>query len=98
MANPGELDASFAGDGKEAIDFGGTDGARVVQVQPNGRIVVAGGGAAAVSFCVAGLRTNGATGRHAQVQPAGNRRAVAGLRQLRDGLFDAREDVRRPSR
>jgi hypothetical protein len=54
MANPGELDASFAGDGKKAIDFGGTDAARVVQVQPNGRIVVAGGGAAAVSFCVAG--------------------------------------------
>ena len=45
MANPGELDASFAGDGKKAIDFGGTDAARVVQVQPNGRIVVAGGGA-----------------------------------------------------
>lgn len=60
MANPGELDASFAGDGKKAIDFGGTDAARVVQVQPNGRIIVAGGGAAAVSFCVAGLRTNGA--------------------------------------
>ena len=60
MANPGELYASFAGDGKKTIDFGGTDAARVVQVQPNGRIVVAGGGAAAVSFCVAGLRTNGA--------------------------------------
>lgn len=29
-------------------------------VQPNGRIVVAGGGAAAGSFCVARLRTNGA--------------------------------------
>ena len=60
MANPGELDASFAGDGKKAINFGGTDAARVVLVQPNGRIVVAGGGAAAVSFCVARLRTNGA--------------------------------------
>ena len=45
---------------RKAIDFGGTDAARVVLVQPNGRIVVAGGGAAAVSFCVAGLRTNGA--------------------------------------
>jgi uncharacterized delta-60 repeat protein len=34
--------------------------ARVVLVQPNGRIVVAGGGAAASSFCVARLRINGA--------------------------------------
>jgi uncharacterized delta-60 repeat protein len=60
MANPGDLDASFAGDGKKTINFGGTDAARVVLVQPNGKIVVAGGGAAANSFCVARLRTNGA--------------------------------------
>ena len=60
MANPGDLDTSFAGDGKRTIDFGGTDAARVVLVQPNERIVVAGGGAAAGSFCVARLRTNGA--------------------------------------
>ena len=60
MANPGELDASFAGDGKRTVDFGGTDAARVVLVQANERIVVAGGGAAAGSFCVARLRTNGA--------------------------------------
>lgn len=60
MANPGDLDTSFAGNGKKAINFGGTDAARVVLVQPNGRIVVAGGGAAAHSFCVARLRTNGA--------------------------------------
>jgi uncharacterized delta-60 repeat protein len=60
MANPGDLDTSFDGNGKKAIDFGGTDAARVVLVQPNGRIVVAGGGAAAGSFCVARLRTNGA--------------------------------------
>jgi len=60
MANPGDLDTSFAASGKKAINFGGTDAARVVLVQPNGRIVVAGGGAAAVSFCVARLRTNGA--------------------------------------
>jgi uncharacterized delta-60 repeat protein len=59
MANPGDLDTSFAGSGKTAIDFGGTDAARVVLVAPNGKIVVAGGGAAG-SFCVARLRTNGA--------------------------------------
>ena len=55
----GDLDSSFAGDGKRAINFGGTDVARVVLVQPNGRIVVAGGGGAASSFCVARLRANG---------------------------------------
>ena len=59
MADPGDLDTSFAGNGKKAINFGGTDAARVVLVQPNGRVVVAGGGAAADSFCVARLRTNG---------------------------------------
>jgi uncharacterized delta-60 repeat protein len=59
MANPGDLDTSFAGNGKKAINFGGTDAARVLLVQPNRRIVVAGGGAAADSFCVARLRTNG---------------------------------------
>jgi uncharacterized delta-60 repeat protein len=60
MAGPGDLDASFAGTGKKAITFGGIDAARVVLVQPDGRIVVAGGGAAASSFCVARLRANGA--------------------------------------
>ena len=43
----GDLDTSFAGNGKKRINFGGTDEARAVLVQPNGRIVVAGGGAAA---------------------------------------------------
>ncbi len=59
MANPGGLDTTFGSGGKKTINFGGTDAARVVLVQPNGRIVVAGGGAAASSFCVARLRTNG---------------------------------------
>jgi uncharacterized delta-60 repeat protein len=59
MAGPGDLDTSFDTNGKKAISFGGTDIARVVLVQPNGRIVVAGGGAATDSFCVARLRTNG---------------------------------------
>ena len=59
MVSPGDLDTSFAGDGKKTISFGGIDTANVVLVQPNGRIVVAGGGAAANRFCVARLRSNG---------------------------------------
>jgi len=59
MASPGDLDTSFGSGGKKTINFGGTDDPRVVLVQPNGRIVVAGGGAAASSFCVVRLRTNG---------------------------------------
>jgi uncharacterized delta-60 repeat protein len=60
MANPGDLDTSFGSGGKKTVNFGGTDAARAVLVQPNGRIVAAGGGAAASSFCVVRLRTNGA--------------------------------------
>ncbi len=37
MANPGDLDTSFSGDGKRAIDFGGTDAANAVLVQPDGK-------------------------------------------------------------
>jgi uncharacterized delta-60 repeat protein len=60
MANPGALDTSFGSGGKKTVNFGGTDAARVVLVQPNGRIVVAGGGGATgSSFCVVRLRTNG---------------------------------------
>jgi uncharacterized delta-60 repeat protein len=41
--NPdGSLDASFAGDGKLTTDFGGSDIARAVALQKDGRIVVAG--------------------------------------------------------
>ena len=63
MASPGDLDTSFAGDGKKTINFGGDDGANVVLVQPNGRIVVAGSTAKVITapdrFCVARLRSNG---------------------------------------
>lgn len=55
----GDLDTSFDGNGKKAFTFGGTDAAQAVLVQPNGRIVVAGGGSTANSFCVARLRANG---------------------------------------
>jgi len=59
MASPGDLDTSFAGNGKKAINFGGTDEVQAVLVQPNGRIVLAGSGGASTSFCVARLRANG---------------------------------------
>jgi uncharacterized delta-60 repeat protein len=59
MASPGDLDTSFAGNGKKAISFGGTDAAQAVLVQPNGRILVAGSGGAKTKFCVARLRNNG---------------------------------------
>ncbi len=58
MANPGALDTSFGSGGKKTVNFGGTDAARVVLVQANGRIVLAGGGGGG-SFCVVRLRTNG---------------------------------------
>jgi len=61
MANPGDLDTSFGSGGKKTVNFGGTDAARVVLVQPNGRVVVAGGGAAASSFCVVRLRAANGT-------------------------------------
>jgi uncharacterized delta-60 repeat protein len=60
VASAGTLDTSFSGDGKKTINFGGVDAARAVLVQSDGRIVVAGGGTAAGSFCVARLRSNGA--------------------------------------
>ena len=63
MVSPGDLDTSFAGDGKKTINFGGVDTANVVLVQPNGRIVVAGStrkvSTAPSRFCVARLRSNG---------------------------------------
>jgi hypothetical protein len=55
----GDLDTSFASDGKRTINFGGIDAASVVLAQPNGRIVVAGGGGPSHSFCVARLKANG---------------------------------------
>ena len=55
MANPGDLDTSFDGDGKRAINFGGTDEARVALVQPNGRLVVAGQRTGGDDFAVARL-------------------------------------------
>jgi uncharacterized delta-60 repeat protein len=61
MAHPGDLDTSFGSGGKKTVSFGGTDAARVVLVQPNGRVVAAGGGAPASSFCVVRLRAANGT-------------------------------------
>ena len=50
----GELDFTFSGDGRQTTDFGNTDAARAVAIQPDGKTVVAGhwdGGAA--DFAVA---------------------------------------------
>jgi Domain of unknown function (DUF5122) beta-propeller len=51
----GDLDTSFAGNGKKRISFGGTDIARAVLVQRNGRIVVAGQMTGVDDFAVARL-------------------------------------------
>ena len=61
MAHPGDLDTSFGSGGKKTVNFGGTDQARVVLVQPNGRVIAAGGGGPASSFCVVRLRAANGT-------------------------------------
>jgi uncharacterized delta-60 repeat protein len=42
LNSDGSLDTSFSADGKLTVDFGGTDVANAVAVQPDGKIVVAG--------------------------------------------------------
>jgi uncharacterized delta-60 repeat protein len=42
LAAPGDLDATFDGDGAYAIDSGGTESADAVALQPDGKIVVVG--------------------------------------------------------
>ena len=61
MAHPGDLDATFGSGGKKTVNFGGIDAAQAVLVQPNGRVVVAGGGGPASSFCVVRLRSANGT-------------------------------------
>jgi uncharacterized delta-60 repeat protein len=59
MANPGDLDASFAGDGKKTINFGGTDAASAVLVQPDRKIVVAGNANGGETMTVTRLMPDG---------------------------------------
>jgi uncharacterized delta-60 repeat protein len=61
MAHPGDLDTTFGAGGKKTVNFGGTDAARAVLVQPNGRVFAAGGGGPASSFCVVRLRSANGT-------------------------------------
>jgi uncharacterized delta-60 repeat protein len=56
LAN-GQLDDSFAGDGKAVIDFGGSSGATSLVLQTDGKIVAAGG--AGGDAVVARLQPNG---------------------------------------
>lgn len=46
----GSLDTTFSGDGMVTADFGGTEFGNAVAVQPDGKIVVAGNGGAAVAL------------------------------------------------
>jgi uncharacterized delta-60 repeat protein len=58
----GALDATFSGDGRQQTNFGGNDYANAIQLQANGKIVVAGRREAAngCSFALARYNTNGA--------------------------------------
>jgi uncharacterized delta-60 repeat protein len=61
MAHAGDLDTTFGSGGKKTVNFGGTDAARAVLVQPNGRVLAAGGGGPASSFCIVRLRSANGT-------------------------------------
>ena len=57
----GSLDATFSGDGKQTTDFGGSDGARAVALQTDGKIVAVGiaGGDRSSFFALARYNPNG---------------------------------------
>ena len=60
--NPnGALDTTFSGDGRQVVDFGDTDAARAVTLQPDGRIIAVGEtfGSTTGKFSVARLKSNG---------------------------------------
>jgi uncharacterized delta-60 repeat protein len=59
VAAPSDLDSSFDGDGLRTIDYGGTDAAQDVLVQPDGKIVLAGWGGLNNNFVVTRLNPNG---------------------------------------
>ena len=61
MAHPGDLDTTFGSGGKKTVNFGGTDAAQAVLVQPNGRVVAGGRRRPASSFCVVRLRSANGT-------------------------------------
>ena len=55
----GSLDSTFAGGGKETIDFGGADAALAVALAPDGKIVVAGQGGPSSDMVATRLNTDG---------------------------------------
>src|SRR5215218_727706 len=55
----GSLDTSFSGDGKQRTDFGGSDAARAVVLQADGKIVAVGGYGGGGRFALARYDTNG---------------------------------------
>ena len=55
----GTLDTSFAGGGKETIDFGGNDAATGVALTPEGKIIVAGEGGPGSDMAVTRLNSDG---------------------------------------
>lgn len=59
LAQDGSLDLSFDSDGKVSTDFGDFDGGYDVVLQPDGKIIVAGTGAAGAAFALARYNSNG---------------------------------------
>jgi uncharacterized delta-60 repeat protein len=58
--NPnGTLDTRFSGDGRQTTDFGGSDGAGGVALQPDGKIIAVGFGGAGGDFALARYNPNG---------------------------------------
>ena len=59
LALPGDLDRGFDGDGRRVIAGDGADRGAAVAIQPDGRIVVAGGGGPDTALTVTRLNADG---------------------------------------
>lgn len=59
MNSAGELDTTFAGDGKRTIDYDGHDAAQAIELQPDGRIVIVGSGNSKEDILVERLMPDG---------------------------------------
>lgn len=90
--NPdGSLDTTFAGDGTTTLDFGGQDGAHAVAIQPDGKVVAAGGtsawpdGIAIARFATDGTLDTGFGGTGAVKTVAGPCASAFGIALQSDG-------------